>query len=82
MNFSGTKISGPTNKTRTIDKDKDEDGSCCLFGILGPHYANGATTIENIYIFTCEPLKILKNNSGKRKGKDGDESVDISRELV
>ena len=53
---------------------------------MGPHYANGATsvetTIENIYIFTCEPLKILKNNSGKRKGKDGDESVDISRELV
>ena len=51
-------------------------------GILGPHYANGATsvetTIENIYIFTCDPpLKMLKNNSGKSKDEDDDENVDI-----
>ena len=49
---------------------------------MGPHYANGATsvetTIENIYIFTCDPpLKMLKNNSGKSKDDDDDENVDI-----
>ena len=75
------------SSVQNVEQKKTWIEDCCLFGILGPHYANGATsvetTIENIYIFTCDdPLKILKNNSGKRKGKDGDESVDISRELV
>ena len=64
-----------------------KDEYCCLLGILGPHYANGATsvetTIENIYIFTCDPpLKMLKNNSGKSKDDDDDENVDIWRELL
>ena len=55
----GTLLCRKMSSGPNVERKRTRIEDCCFFGILWAHYANGATsvetTIENIYIFTCDP---------------------------